>query len=138
MQSVFNDKDKRPTEKNLQKALGKTYPHWNALEEFVLTQYPKAKQEWKHSGEKFGWSFQLKDQKRAIVYLLPRDGFFKVALVFGQKATDEILESDIDKAIKDELNAAKKYAEGRGIRLDVKTKAALTDIKKLIQIKLQH
>jgi hypothetical protein len=138
MQSVFIDKNKAPSEKDLQKALSKTVSHWNALVEFVIRAYPNAKLEWKYSGEKYGWSFQLKDSKRAIIYLLPRDGFFKVAFVFGQKATDDVLSSKVSDVIKDELKAAKKYAEGRGIRIDVSTSKLLPDIKKLIDIKLKH
>ena len=138
MQSVFTNKAAIPTEKDLQQALGETFAHWNALVEFVLSEFPDAKQEWKFSGEKFGWSFRLNDKKRAIVYLLPRAVFFKTAFVFGQKAENEILNADIADEIKNELRAAKKYVEGKGIRIDVKTKAALDDIKKLVHIKLRN
>jgi hypothetical protein len=71
-----------------------------------------------------------------IIYLLPRDKFFKVAFVFGQKATDAILESHIADAIKNELQATKVYAEGRGIRIDIKDPKATEDILKLIAIKI--
>jgi hypothetical protein len=73
-----------------------------------------------------------------IVYLLPRAGFFKTALVFGQKATDAVLASKADPSIKKMLSEAKVYAEGRGIRLEVKDKSLLEDIKNLITIKLAH
>jgi hypothetical protein len=62
--------------------------------------------------------------------LLPRDGFFKVALVFGQKATELILASTVSEDLKNELKAAKVYAEGRGIRVEVKNKSIIDDIKK--------
>lgn len=78
----------------------------------------------------------MNDSKRVLVYLLPRNKFFKVAMVFSQKATDLILESDISENIKAELKAAKVYTEGRGIRIDIKDDSLLNDIKKLIQIKL--
>ena len=138
MQSVFVDRELVPNANDLQKALGKTHAFWNALVDHIISEYPSAKLEWKYSSEKYVWSFLLKDKKRVIVYLLPRAGFFKAAFVFSQKAIEEILRSDIVDAIKNELVAAKKFAEGRGIRIDVKTKATLTDIKKLIQIKLRN
>lgn len=71
-------------------------------------------------GEKYGWNFRIKDKKRAIIYFLPRDNYFKVAFVFGQKATDTIMESDVSPGIRNDLEKATKYAEGRGIRIDVK------------------
>ena len=94
-------------------------------------------EEWNYSGDKFGWSFRLKDKKRVLVYLLPRDKFFKVAFVFGQKATDAIFESPISENIKSEIRSAKVYAEGRGIRVDVKNKSVIHDIEKLIEIKIR-
>ena len=80
----------------------------------------------------------MKDKKRAIIYFLPRDRFFKVAFVFGEKATAQVLASGIAPAIKSALEQAKAYAEGRGIRIDVRDGAGLTDIKKLIEIKLAN
>ncbi len=39
------------------------------------------------------------------------------------------------KESKNELKAAKPYAEGRGIRLEVKSKSILNDLKTLVKIK---
>lgn len=61
-----------------------------------------------------------------------------MAFVFGQKATDEILESSISNEIKTELEQATKYAEGRGIRITVNNGSLLHDIKQLIEIKLKN
>lgn len=69
---------------------------------------------------------------------MPRNNYFKVAFVFGMKATEEILNNSIDEAIKNELKLAKVYAEGRGIRIDIKNKAVLKDIYELIEIKLKY
>lgn len=138
MKSVFIEKSKRPTDADLKKALGKNHPYWEELADFAKKSYPAAKGEWHFSGDKYGWSFRISDKKRVIVYLLPREGFFKTALVFGQKATDVVLESKVDHSIKKMLSEAKVYAEGRGIRLEVKDKSLLADIKNLITIKLAH
>ena len=138
MKGIFTDKEKKPTEADLKKAIGRTYSSWKSLAEFTYQSYPSATEGWNFSGDKYGWSFRISDKKRALIYLLPRDGFFKVAFVFGQKATDEILTADIADAIKTELKNAKVYAEGRGIRLDVKDQSTLKDLKKLISIKISH
>lgn len=138
MKSVFTDKKSVPTDKDLRHALGETVGIWKSIAAFTKKTYPAAVEAWHFSGEKFGWSFRISDKKRVIVYLLPRDKFFKVAFVFGQKATDAILKSDIGESIKTELQNAKVYAEGRGIRIDVKNKKALGDIQKLIQVKISN
>ncbi len=127
-----------PTEESLKTALGDSYEIWKNLEKFALEKYPNLKAAWHFSGEKFGWSFRIKDSKRVILYLLPRENFFKTALVFGQKATEKILESTISEEIKTELKAAKVYAEGRGIRIEVRDNTPFLDILELIKIKVTN
>ncbi len=136
MTSIFTDKTKEPNEAELKNALGDTFILWEQLVAFTKSSYPKAFEEWKYSGVKYGWSFRVNDQKRVIIYLLPRDHYFKIAFVFGQKATDKVLESNVSQAIKDELQVAKVYAEGRGIRIDVKDDSDMKDFLTLISIKI--
>ena len=136
--SIFSVKAEKPTLEGLKQGIGKTFAAWQALVDFVIEQYPAAQQEWHFAGEKYGWSFRVKDKKRVIVYLLPRDGYFKTAFVFGQKAYDTIMDSKIAEDIKEELRQAKPYAEGRGIRTDIKAGKLPADIKKLVEIKLAN
>lgn len=138
MKSIFTDKAIQPTAVALKNALGTTFNSWQAIAEYTKERYPNAVEEWNFSSEKYGWSFRLKDKKRVLVYLLPRNMFFKVAFVFGQKATDTVLESSISEDIKNEIKAAKVYAEGRGIRIDINEQTAIEDIKKLIDIKIAN
>ena len=134
--SIFTNKSIVPLDDDLIYALKKTAKFWFDLKNTVYQLYPKATDEWSYS--KYGWSYRIKDNKRAIIYLLPRDKFFKVAFVFGQSAYFEIIERDISNEIKNELKLAKVYAEGRGIRIDVIDNSKIEDIKKLIKIKIIH
>ena len=136
--SIFTDKAKKPNDIELKEALGNTYLLWKAIRDYTFEKYQAAVEEWNFPGKKYGWSFRIKDKKRAIVYLLPRDNFFKVAFVFGQKAVDQVLESNVISTIKDNLKAAKVYAEGRGIRIEIRNNTLLDNIKKLIDIKIAN
>jgi hypothetical protein len=136
MESIFTDKNKLPVDNDLKESLGYTYQLWQLIKDYVISKYPKAFEEW--SCSKYGWSLRIKDKKRAIIYLLPRDRFFKVAFVFGQKATDTIMKSQIANSIKTVLDSAKVYAEGRGIRIDITDKMIISDIQELIDIKLAN
>ncbi len=136
--SVFSNKEIVPGDQDLAIALKETHHLWNSIRDYVQKMAPDSAEEWKYSGKKFGWSFRISDKKRVIVYLLPREAYFKVAFVFGQKATDAIMDSTIRDAIKKELQAAKAYAEGRGIRIDVQEETILEDVKHLITVKLAH
>ncbi len=136
--SIFMEKAVIPDEASLKSGIGKSYELWKLLFDFTFQKYPKARAEWNFPGKKYGWSFRIKDKKRAIIYLLPRDEYFKVAFVFGQKATNAILASNMNEEIKMKLTTAKVYAEGRGINIDVTGFEILNDIKKLIEFKLAH
>jgi Protein of unknown function (DUF3788) len=137
--SLFDDKSKQPTEQMLAKAIGKQYQLWTDIAEYVVEKYPKAIKEWKYIAMKnYGWSFRIKDKKRNIIYLGPRDGGIMAAFVFGDKGVDAVQDSSLPQSIKDELLNAKRYPEGRGIRLQVRNKTDVANIKTLVDIKLAN
>lgn len=136
--SIFVNKAEIPDNVKLSAALGDLFGEWTNLREYTLAAYPKATEEWNLPGQKYGWSFRIKDKKRAIIYMLPREGFFLVAFVFGSKATSEALESEINNEIKATIESARVYAEGRGFRIEVRDGTIVADIKKLIDIKLKY
>jgi len=135
--SIFSDKYIKPDDAALKSALGISYKNWQKIHNYVHLKYAAAIDEWSITGAKYGWSFRIKDKKRIIVYLLPRDKYFKTAFVFGQKATDDVMNSKVSNEIKNELNKAKVYAEGQGIRIDVNDKN-IKDVLQLIDIKLRN
>ena len=81
---------------------------------------------------------RIKIKKRNIIYLVPHEGYFNVAFVFGQKAYEAILASNLPDKIKESLRQARVYMEGRGIRLDVRADDQLEDIIKLISYKTNN
>ena len=140
MTSIFKDKKTEPNEEMLAAVLNDTYHQWVELRAYLKHIFPDIKEEWNFGGRKYGWSYRMKDKKRVVMYLLPRDGKFKVAFVFGKKAIDRILEEIVHPSFLLELANAPEHVEGRGIRWDVKDNSELEMMKKLLHIKLdiQH
>jgi hypothetical protein len=136
--SVFMDKAQMPSENDLKQVLGEKHKLWMEIRKRVLHAYPGASESWNFPGKKYGWSYRIRDNKRAIIYFLPRERAFMVAFVFGGKATDAILDSEVSEEIKTELKNAKDYAEGRGIRIPVQDRESLEDIFHLIDFKLAY
>jgi len=132
------DKSQVPNDEELKKALGTSFDLWKSIRDYTLKNYPKAQEEWNFPGAKYGWSFRIKDKKRAIVYLLPGDKTFRVAFVYGEKATNQALSSNLSKEIKDIIETATVYAEGRGFRIEITDKKIIKDIEMLIDIKLAN
>jgi hypothetical protein len=136
--NVFIDKLAKPDNQALITALGKTYPLWAEIENHVATAYGGSTQEWKYYGPKSGWTLKTLIRKRNLFFFTPCQGYFRIAFVFGDRAVAEILISDLPKAMVEEVKNAKKYAEGRGFRIEVKTRRDVESVKKLVAIKLMN
>ena len=56
----------------------------------------------------------------------------------GEKAVAVVEKSDLPQELITELKNARKYAEGRGLRIDVKSPADVENIKKRVEIKANN
>lgn len=136
--SYFEDKSSLPDEIALQKALAGSYILWEELKGFIIDNFPKISEEWKHYGAKSGWVKKVYSKKRNLMFFTPRDGYFRVGMVFGDKAVKVILDSGLPQRIIDEISNARKYAEGRGIRIEAKSESDIENLKKLLLIKFDN
>jgi hypothetical protein len=136
--NVFIDKLAKPDDQALVSALGKTYPLWAEIEKHVATAHGESIEEWKYYGPKSGWTLKTLHKKRNLFFFTPCQGYFRIALVFGDRAVAQILTSDLPTAIIEEVKNAKRYAEGRGLRVEVKTRRDVESVKKLIAIKVMN
>lgn len=135
---VFADKNTVPTGEMLAPVLGATFQFWNEIRTYLTTEFADLGEDWKCYGKKYGWQLKMLKKKRNLIFLIPKEGFFNAVFIFGDKAVEEIQQSDVPEAIKTELANAKKYMEGRGIKLDVKSADDVAVVKKLITIKVNN
>jgi len=133
--SNFSNKNQQPTDEMLAVALGETYGLLQGIIKFIEKELGECHPEWKHYGIKLGWSLKLFHKKRNIVFIGPEDGYFRVAFVFGEKAYQAILNSDLPEAIKQKLQEARVYAEGRPLRLEIREKNDIEPLWQLIVLK---
>lgn len=136
--SVFTDKAKRPGEEELSEALGETKRLWDALKGYANENYSNLIEDWKHYGKNSGWTMKLLMKKRNLFFLYPGQGQFVVVFVFGDRAVQAVENSSLPQDILDALKASPKYAEGRGLRVTVKTPQDLEHVKTLLTIKIEH
>ena len=130
------NKDYQPDDQALARALGGTKALWDELIAHIETAYAPVTHLWGQSKTTPLGFLRLIRKERTILYLLPRDGFFLTAFVFGEKATAAVRTSDVPTAVVKALNEARPYAEGRGIRLETRTAKDLATMKKLAAIKM--
>lgn len=136
--SIFDNKSKKPDENDLTEALGETKPFWDEIKKHILESYGNIQEEWKFSGQKWGWAGALKLKKRTILYLTPCKDYFMVGMALGDKAVAAAEKSGLSEGVLDTIRNAKRYAEGTAVRLEVKSNEALEDIMKLIRIKVEN
>lgn len=136
--SVFDDKSKTPDDRSLGRVLKDTKPVWLQIVTHLDGEYGNIRKEWKHYSQKSGWVLKVIQKERTVFYLIPHEGHFEVSFVFGDKAVAAAEKSSLPKKWIDRLRAARKYAEGRGLSVPVKSPRALKSVTTLVAIKLAN
>lgn len=134
--NVYNEKMVQPDEKMLSYDLGETKAYLDTIAGFIASEYGNFKPEWKFYNQNTGWILKMLTKKRNVLFVVPCEGFFRIAFTFGDKAANLILSSELPDTIKQLLLDARKHAEGRTIVIDVKSESDLENILKMIRIKL--
>ena len=135
---IAGDQNAVPDDKVLAQALGDTKALWDELIRHIETTYPPVTHRWSASKTSAFGLLRLIRKERTILYLLPREGHFLTAFVFGEKATAAVRASDVPAAMVTALNDARPYAEGRGVRLETRTRQDVATMKKLAAIKMAN
>ena len=136
--SVFDNKALEPTAAAVAEALVGAADLWTGLKAQLASQYDPLAEDWVFSGKNWGWSLRLKHKKRAVLYLTPSTGYFYAGLALGEKAVAAANASDLPQSLLEIINGSQKYAEGRGVRLEVRSTTDLADIVQLAAIKMAN
>jgi hypothetical protein len=136
--SALDDESRRPTDADLDRVLGKARPLWQDLLARVARSFPQATTEWGFASKGTGWGLRLRQPKRTILYMTPCVGYFLASFALGEKAARAALASGLPAPILDAIRSAKKYAEGRGVRIEVRRKADLPAIERIALLKMEN
>ena len=136
--SVFMDKSIIPDQYNLEKKLGITSEFWKELKNHLEENYGPITEDWKFYSQKYGWTLKMLRKKRNLFFFTPLENYFRIVFVFGDKAVAVIEQNDLPKDMIETLKNARKYAEGRGLPIEVKSGADVENIKKLVEIKINN
>jgi len=137
-ENVFTDKTIKPTDQLLSETLGTTYKYWDEIRTSLRKEYGELIEEWKYYGVKYGWSLKLLLKKRNLFFFTAYNKYFTIGFVFGDKAVSAIEKSDLPKNIIEKIINAKKFAEGRGFRLEIRKHGDIRHIEKLVDIKVNY
>lgn len=136
--SAFDDKSKEPHAAELESTLGRCSARWDDLVAHIAEEYAPLDKTWNFAGARWGWSLRLKQKKRTVLYMTPCERHFLVGFALGEKAVNAARAGSLPDSIMAIIDEAPKYAEGRGVRIEVRNKADLEGVKALAAIKMAN
>ena len=136
--SIFSDKLIKPDEQKLVEALQNTYKLWEEIRKYIRSEFGETVEEWKYYNSKSGWILKSFYKKRNLFFFTPCEEYFRISFAYGEKAVTEIEKSDLPESIIEEIKNARKYMEGKGLRVEVKNRKDVDIIKKLVDIKIRN
>lgn len=135
MPSVFLDRAAPPSEEALASALGTAAPRWNRLRQDVEKEWGPLDAGWSFGGKAYGWSLRLRNGKRTLLHLIPGKGGFTAALALGEAAFRAAGEAGLPAKVLGLLAEAKKYPEGRAVRMEVGSAGDAAAVRRLVALK---
>lgn len=134
--SAFDDKSHPPSDEAIAAVLGRTFPLWNDLQRLIGDRFAPISPAWGYASRSSGWGLRLKQGERIVLYMTPCIGHFLVSFVLGDKAVQAAHARKFPAALLATIDAAKKYAEGRGVRFEIRTARMLDDMVRLAEVKM--
>jgi len=137
LKNAFAGHEKRPTESELSSALGSAEALWKNLIADLNRDLKLDAEEWNSDSIKAGWSLRLQRKKRNIVYLSPSTSCFLASFALGDKAVAVARVAKLPPSTHKLIDAAKRYAEGTAVRIEVHDAKDANVVTTLAKIKLE-
>lgn len=134
--SAFDEKAHPPGLPKLRAVLGRSAGPWDELISSVAAAHAPIVEAWSFAGAKYGWSLKLKRKDRVVLYMTPQHGYFLLGVVLGEKAAKAAHASGLPQEVLALIDSVPHYAEGRGIRLPITTRADLATALALAAVKM--
>jgi hypothetical protein len=132
--NLFLDRAQPPSTRQIAAAVG---PRLEWLHELKGHSDQAPVEQWKYYGKSIGWTLKLLVGKRNLCFIVVQRGSFAVSFVFGDRAVRAIEQSDLPRALIARIVGARRYVEGRGVRLEITSRRVLEHAKKLLLYKQQ-
>lgn len=93
--------------------------------------------QWRRYGRKSPWVLKVSQGKRTLFYVTPKPNEFEVTVVLGQRAAEAALAGRVRASLHAAIRSAKRYVEGRPVRVLVRNEADLAAVEELVAVKLK-
>ena len=132
-ESIFGEKVNIPNEEMLNIALEESKALWDKM-----ISISDGIGEWKFYSKTAGWTYPVKKKKRTLFYMMPKEGYFQLIFVYGERAVEVAKSIGLPKQVLNNLLQAKPYVEGRLLNIGISSDIDLNTAQKLLQLKLEY
>lgn len=136
--SALTERSHEPTDEDLRNVLGKAYEVWIGLIDGVGERIGPISPTWGFTSKSTGWGLRLRQKDRIILYMTPQTGKFLVSFALGERAVAAAQLRGLSSTLLKAIDTAPRYAEGRGLRLEVSSKRQVRDLTALAEIKSEN
>jgi len=136
MPSAFLERDSPPGDRALADVLGKASALWKELRADLAAAHAPLDEKWSFSGKTHGWILKLSKKKQTVVYLVPCAGFFVASFALSEKECEAARRSKLPALVREIIDRAPAYAEGRGVRLEVRARKDLASVEQLAALEM--
>lgn len=131
---VFADRKHQPTAKEILSSIGPKREPWEDLERFIAENY-RVKRDLAFYGRNYGWAIRYRKAGKAFLSMYPGTGGFTVQIVLSQTLAEEASGLKLGKNVRDVLESAHPFPEGRWLFIRVESKQDISDIQQLLRLK---
>ena len=130
-------KERKPTERQMLRLLGKKATLWSGLREYLANHYPECIPVFTLEGKNKEYTIRYRKSGKTLVTLYPASKSLTVLVVLGKKevAKVEACESKLSKKIRDLFRNTNQLHDGRWLWIRPSSKADLESIKILLNAK---
>jgi hypothetical protein len=123
----FEDAAAPPTESALKATVGPSFARYQAIVGLAAAY----SQEWNFS-KASGWMLKIHDRKKALLYLIPLSGSFKISMAIRESEREALLADSNLAVLYGKLASAKKFSEGFSIQFDINDAIDFAPVESLI------
>ena len=131
---TFVDKRRRPTMEEVFSSIGPKKELWADLKRFVGEKY-RTKRDFAFYGKNYGWAVRFRKAGKALLSMYPGDGSFTAQIVLGETAARKASGLKLGKNVKNVLDSAHRFPEGRWLFIRIRSKRDVADVQKLLLLK---
>lgn len=133
--SAFTDKNYQPAQDEMEAVIGPKIVEWKQIIQFIRVNFFSQEDLKFLYGKKYGWAIRFRIKGKLLTSLYPTEGGFTVQIILSQKDIDKGLGMGLGENVREVIEKASSYPEGKWLFIEIKSSEDIRDVKSLLSIK---